>query len=217
MPEPMREAVFSITNAELEDLGILELVDTCRSAGLRDVEELECQGTGAILQVEVDRRLDEDRLDDLASVDWWERVRNADDSQEYIISFTATELSESIVDRSDDLVGNCDPEVTDHGASFSFVGPQEAIRETVAEYEDVGMSPDLRKIGSYNGSARPLDSLTDRQQEVVENAFDLGYYEVPREASTEVVASELDLDPSTVAEHLQRAERNLLREQLSTD
>lgn len=213
----MREAVFSITDAELDDLGILELVETCRSAGLRDVEELECQGTGAILQVEVDRRLDEDRLDELAAVDWWERVRDADDHQEYIISFTATELSESIVDRSDDLVGNCDPTVTEHGASFSFVGPQEAIRETVAEYEAVGMSPDLRKIGSYNGSDRPLDSLTDRQQEVIENAFDLGYYEVPREASTEVVASELDLDPSTVAEHLQRAERNLLRRQLSTD
>jgi len=35
-------------------------------------------------------------------------------------------------------------------------------------------------------------------------------YEVPRGASTDDVAEAVGLDPSTVAEHLQRAERNLL-------
>jgi len=38
----------------------------------------------------------------------------------------------------------------------------------------------------------------------------MGYYEVPKQVSSEEIAAELDLDPSTVAEHLQRAERNLL-------
>lgn len=39
----------------------------------------------------------------------------------------------------------------------------------------------------------------------------MGYYDVPRNASTEEVAAELELDGSTVSEHLQRAERNVLR------
>jgi predicted DNA binding protein len=51
---------------------------------------------------------------------------------------------------------------------------------------------------------------------VLETAYDLGFYEVPRQASTEDVAGELDIDPATASEHLQRAERNLLTSQLAT-
>jgi len=49
-----------------------------------------------------------------------------------------------------------------------------------------------------------------RQREVIETAWERGYYEVPKAVSTEELATELELDPSTVSEHLQRAERNLL-------
>jgi predicted DNA binding protein len=38
----------------------------------------------------------------------------------------------------------------------------------------------------------------------------MGYFAVPREVSTDEIAGELGLDSSTVAEHLQRAEKNLL-------
>ena len=62
----------------------------------------------------------------------------------------------------------------------------------------------------YRGPTSHLDSLTDRQQEIVQTAFSMGYYEVPREASTDDIAREVDLDPSTVSEHLQRAEHNIL-------
>ena len=41
-------------------------------------------------------------------------------------------------------------------------------------------------------------------------AYEMGYYEVPREVSTADVAAELGVDASTVTEHLQRAEHNLL-------
>jgi predicted DNA binding protein len=45
----------------------------------------------------------------------------------------------------------------------------------------------------------------------------MGYYEVPRDVSTNEIAAQLDLDSSTVAEHLQRAERNLLSTHLSSE
>ena len=38
----------------------------------------------------------------------------------------------------------------------------------------------------------------------------MGYYEVPKEVSADDIAAEIDLESSTVNEHLQRAERNLL-------
>jgi predicted DNA binding protein len=43
----------------------------------------------------------------------------------------------------------------------------------------------------------------------------LGFYTVPREATIDEVAAEMDLDGATVSEHLQRAERNILSQQLT--
>ena len=213
----MREAVLSVNDDELAALGIQDLVSICRSAGLRDFEELECRPTGAVIRIEVETRLDEDRLQTIDYVNWWERVTSSNNPQQYIISFTAPNLSETISDHADDLVGTCDTEMTDQGANLSLVGPHDAIRGTLDEYRSSGMSPHLRRITSYNGTERPLDRLTDRQQEVIQTAYDMGYYEVPRETSTEAVAAELEIDPSTVAEHLQRAERNLLSRFLDTE
>lgn len=206
----MREAVLSVDDEELAALGIQDLVSLCRSAGLRDFEELECQPTGAVIRIEVETQLDEDRLQAVDYVNWWERVTSSDDPQQYILSFTAPNLSETISDHANDLVGTCDTEMTDQGANLSLVGPHDAIRGTLDEYRSSGVSPHLRRITSYTGTERPLDRLTDRQQEVIQTAYNMGYYEVPRETSTEAVAAELEIDPSTVAEHLQRAERNLL-------
>jgi DNA-binding CsgD family transcriptional regulator len=213
----MREARVSIGDADFEALGIDELVKLSREAGIRDFDELVCHGTGAVVQVEVEERVDEARLDSLEYVTEWEHVTSADDRHLYVVAFDAPALSAAITEPMDDLVGTCDPELGDRGTTLSLVGSQEAIAGTISGYETDGVSPDLRKLGGYEGRQRPLDQLTDRQREVIQIAYDVGYYKVPRQASTDEVAAELDLDPSTVAEHLQRAERNLLSVHLSTD
>lgn len=210
----MREANISITDGEFGAMGLEELIALGREAGIRDFEELVCHGTGAIVQVAVESRYDEEQLSALECVDQWERVAETDDGYLYVIGFTAPELPESLGEEVEDLIGTCDPELDDGSATMSLVGPQETISGTIREYEAAGISPDLRKLGSYEGREDPVDALTDRQQEVIRTAFDMGYYEVPREVSTEEVAAELDLDPSTVSEHLQRAERNALRQLL---
>lgn len=206
----MREANITLGDAGLDAMGIEELVSLGRDAGIRDFEELACHGTGAIVRVEVENRYDEGRLSELECVDRWERVAETDGGHLYIVAFTATELPESLAEEAADLIGTCDPELDEGGATMSLVGPQETISGTIGEYEAAGVSPDLRKLGSYEGREEPTDALTDRQEEVIRTAFDMGYYEVPREVSTREVAAELDLDASTVAEHLQRAERNVL-------
>ncbi|WP_135301949.1 helix-turn-helix domain-containing protein [Haloarcula amylovorans] len=47
-------------------------------------------------------------------------------------------------------------------------------------------------------------------QAAIDTAFELGYYEIPREASHEAVAEAIGCAPSTVAEHLRKAESKLL-------
>lgn len=49
----MREAVISLSDAELDALGLDELVSVFQAAGLRDFEEFACYGNGAVVQVEV--------------------------------------------------------------------------------------------------------------------------------------------------------------------
>lgn len=213
----MREAEVTISSSEYEAMGIEELVSLCRQAGQREFEELACHGNGAVIQVEVENRIDEEQLDSLTYVDQWERVTESDGVYLYVIGFTAPALSEEITEHANDLVGTCDPEVNRNGATMSLVGSQATIRDIINEYADSGVSPALRKLGEYEGSDRPMDRLTDRQREVVEAAYEEGYYEVPREASTEDIAATLGVDSSTVAEHLQRAERNLLTQHISIE
>lgn len=70
-------------------------------------------------------------------------------------------------------------------------------------------------IEEITGVARATDAagaiLSERQAAAVEAALDLGYYDVPREASHGAVAEAIDCAPSTAAEHLRKAESKLLR------
>lgn len=52
--------------------------------------------------------------------------------------------------------------------------------------------------------------FTDRQREVLETAFEAGYYDWPRETSGEELADQLGISQPTLSEHLTTAERKLL-------
>lgn len=210
----MREAHVTFDESGYEAMGLEGLVSVSREAGIRSFEELACHGNGAVVQVIVHDQMDEDRLSELESVDQWEYVPQPGGSHLYVIEFTAPGLPESLGETADELVGDCAPKVSDCCVDLSLAGPQEAIAEAISKYEAAGASPALRKLGTYQGGEDPLAGLTDRQREVVRVAYEMGYYEVPREVTTEEIASELDLDSSTVTEHLQRAERNLLTHHL---
>jgi len=212
----LREAHVAIAGSDFDTIGIDGLVSLVREPGLREFEAISCHANGAVVRVEVERPLDADRLDALECVDWWEHVSGTEDAELYVVDFTAPEFPPSLADRTDELLGTCDPELDEHGVRMSLVGPQRAIARVIEAYETAGVSPDLRRLGSYRGHERPLDALTERQREVLRTAYEMGYYDVPRGASSEEIAAELDVDASTVAEHLQRAERNLLTRHLST-
>lgn len=54
--------------------------------------------------------------------------------------------------------------------------------------------------------------LTERQQEVVETALELGYYDSPRTATQEDLAETLDMAKSTCSETLHRAEERIVKQ-----
>lgn len=210
----MREANLSVSDSGFDEMGIGELIELGQEAGLIDFEELACRGNGAVVEAEVESRYDEERLDALDYVEEWQHISETERGHIYMISFTAPKLPDGMAEQADELLGTCDPQLHDRGTSMSLVGRQESIAELIREYQEAGVSPELERLGEYEGPDRPLEDLTDRQHEVIKTAHEMGFYEVPREVSTKEIASELDLDPSTVAEHLQRAERNLLDDML---
>lgn len=209
----MREAIVSLTDDELEAMGVGEMISVFRDAGMVKLEEEECRANGGLVEAEVETRIEDERLSELEPVNDWELVSEGD-TYVYLVDFIAPNLPDTS-EQAEELVGTCDPTVEEDGATASFVGSQEAIRELLSKYESAGAEPELRKVGEYEGDDEPLDSLTDRQREMVETAYEMGYYEVPREVSTEELAEELGVDGSTVSEGLQRAERNLLGKHFS--
>lgn len=210
----MREASIELTDDELRALGFGGLITHIREAGIRDIQMLEDEGYTCVPQVEVQERLDDDVLDDLECVQDWEFLAEHNGAYRYLLDLTATGLSTEFSHAYDELLGDCDPTVTSDGMILSFVGAQDSIRTVLRHYNAAGVSPTLRKLAQYDGGEETMDALTDRQLEVVETALELGFYDVPRSASTDDIAAQLDLNNTTVSEHLQRAERNLLTKQL---
>jgi DNA-binding CsgD family transcriptional regulator len=55
-----------------------------------------------------------------------------------------------------------------------------------------------------------LSKLTPRQRQMLLTAYALGYYEVPRRISSDDLSVHLNVDKSTIVEHLRKAERKLI-------
>ncbi|WP_311174114.1 helix-turn-helix domain-containing protein [Halobellus ordinarius] len=74
----------------------------------------------------------------------------------------------------------------------------------------------LHRLTQDGETEPPGDGLTDRQREALRIAYELGYFDIPRQASLEEVATELDITPSSVSERLRRAQTQLIEETVAT-
>ena len=87
------------------------------------------------------------------------------------------------------------------------------IQESLGQFE-------LTSVSQIEDPGEPLDGgrlsevlitkLADEQLAVLETAYSMGYFDVPRRASAQDVADELGIAQSTLSERLRTAERNLL-------
>lgn len=186
------------------------VISVFRDAGVVDVEMLSCDWTGGVIRIRVKEELDEPTLDESKTVEWWEQAQSSRQGFVYLIEMTATETSGPTATDTDDVLPVDIIEISDQGFTFDISGTQEGIRDVIAGFEDAGINVTLQGLHEYRSQMEPVESLTDRQREVLEFAYDNGYYDVPRGTSTKELAVELGVDGSTVAEHLQRAERNLM-------
>ena len=60
-----------------------------------------------------------------------------------------------------------------------------------------------------------VDVLTERQEEIIRKAFELGYFDYPRKITIRELAKRSGVSTSTLGEILQRGERNLIEHHLN--
>lgn len=90
---------------------------------------------------------------------------------------------------------------------------REDLRSMVEDFREIG-TVTLGKLTQADG---PTVRLTDRQHEVLEEALDRGYFEWPREITSEELAEELGFTRPTLHEHLRKAQSKLLSDALEAE
>ena len=91
-----------------------------------------------------------------------------------------------------------------------IVGSADELGAALADVPD-GIEATVERVGAVQGLPGDVPAtLTDRQLAAVRAARDVGYYEVPRQATAADVADDLNCSPSTASEHLRKAEARLV-------
>ncbi|WP_265108652.1 helix-turn-helix domain-containing protein [Halosolutus halophilus] len=102
-------------------------------------------------------------------------------------------------------------ECNDDGSNtYTIIGSE---RDTQAAIDGVpdGVDVTVEAVGGETVAPESaVGRLSPRQREAIETALAIGYYDVPREATIDDIARELDCGTATAAEHLQKGESNLI-------
>lgn len=204
----MREAEVGLDREAFRELGF-GAIEGAAAVDILDVTLLSCAGDESLSVTTFSHPVD-DLLTTVQAVEWYERLGREDDSATYLCKTVAPDLPDGATPIGTDLtVQDVSPD-GNGGFTFTLVGTQEALSNELGGCAPAHPPVTLLRLGEYDGPSDSADRLTPRQREVLETAYGLGYYEVPREATAADVAERMGLDRSTVTEHLQRAERHLV-------
>ncbi|WP_458190355.1 helix-turn-helix domain-containing protein [Haladaptatus sp. NG-WS-4] len=103
---------------------------------------------------------------------------------------------------------------SDRTMQMTVVAHPDDLR-AVTESTPEGISIEILKLG--DGVMTFQTSISDRQQDALQVAWDLGYFAVPRRNGIEAVAEELDCAVSTASGLLRRGEAHAIRQVLGTN
>lgn len=172
------------------------------------------------VRVAADSAADVERaFDESSFVAEWSTVGEDGSARRYQVRPTAT-MEEQIGTEVDDLATLRDLATNESVVESITVTPQGwrqerwfADRDAFEEYSAFWRrngSFTLYRLGRTEDEGDTTVGLTDRQREALWVAHEMGYFEVPRTASLDEVASELDISAPSLSERLRRAQANLV-------
>lgn len=100
----------------------------------------------------------------------------------------------------------------DGGLRATLLGDQETLQKSLAAIPDT-VNLSVRGIGEYHPETdRLFAQLTERQQETVTVAVEMGYFSDPRRTTYRDLGDELGCGHETVGEHLRKAQATIFAE-----
>jgi hypothetical protein len=167
---------------------------------------------------EVDPERLEPRLKDCTSLGDYVRLESELSESQYRVVLEQTEVDTDVYRQLVDLRTHpTGATVTENGWK---VRAQFADREDLATFQDaceeteVGFQ--LLRLSEGSGDSADDYGLTGPQHEAILVAFEMGYFEIPREATLSDVAEELDTTTSALSERLRRAHHTLIERTVRT-
>lgn len=167
----------------------------------------------------VDERRFEAALGEDETVAGWAHVASGTDDHLYRIQVGADRLAVRAYRHAVQLDGYLiAARVESSGWHVRLLFPDRAAVSTFTRRcRADGVRHDVRAIQDTDGSrAGPADELTGAQAETLRVGVEEGYFDVPRRATLETLATDLDVSKQAVSERLRRGLRTLLTGALET-
>lgn len=97
---------------------------------------------------------------------------------------------------------------------FRLLAPdREGISRADDIMDDLDCGAECRSISTFDGGSNH-SRLTSEQREALVTAFEAGYYDIPRDVTTEDVATDLGISHQALSERLRRAYEHLVETEL---
>lgn len=102
-------------------------------------------------------------------------------------------------------------EIREGKVRMTFIGSTQQTRKTLHLFSQSGIHYRIISLSDAKfGLNSPLSSLTEKQRKVLITAYERGYYDLPKKASSEKLAERLDMRSSTFVVHRIKAEKRIL-------
>lgn len=95
-----------------------------------------------------------------------------------------------------------------------LIGEERGLQEFLKRRAETGRGPKILSLTRFDprkGDESLVSGLSPQQRRALLTAYGLGYYDMPKRISSEQLARLLEIDKSTLAEHLRKAERNIIK------
>ena len=93
---------------------------------------------------------------------------------------------------------------------------RDALTGFVGDCRDAGFSPEVRRLAEVSGDAVPGTGMSGPQAALLSEAYDRGYFDVPRSISQAELAEGMDISSSGVSKRLRRATETLVASAVDT-
>ena len=165
--------------------------------------------TTLLLHVAGDRQRYEQTIDEVPEVEEWTTTATEEGFYAYVRTQLRTREQQYRQALNRDAVLVVPPVElrSDRTVRQTMVGHSDALSAAIEALPD-DVDIEILQTGTYDRSTGAR--VSDRQREALAAAWDVGYYEVPREGDIEAVACELDCASSTASDLLRRAERRVV-------